>query len=263
MPGPGSTRKDRRDPAVVSDRHPLVVRQQRILRTKLLADRCRVMDARVEIGVVADLARQAERDPIQRHERLAKRRCCRAAAAQALADRPPQADVLGSGARRISRSCLSPSINPARLRSSTWSPIATPIRHPRACRPAIGTGRTAGSGSGTRVAGSFAESSQLVSAASCVSSRVRSWLSRVEVFLQALPASVVLVLQLRRFDRPAAVGRQTKRVSNMKAIVSLMTSGFERSARLAFSKVSASGPWPVMLLCRLAPPGAKPSALAS
>jgi hypothetical protein len=49
----------------------------------------------------------------------------------------------------------------------------------------------------------------------------------------------------------------------MNAIVSLMTSGFDRSAWLAFSKVAASGPCPVMLLCRLAPPGVKPSALAS
>ena len=85
---------------------------------------------------------------------------------------------------------------------------------------------------------------------------------RVEVLLQALPAAEVVVLQLGA-SSACRVGRQTARVSNMNAIVSLMTSGFERSARLAFSKVSASGPWPLMLLCRLAPPGTNPSALAS
>jgi hypothetical protein len=49
----------------------------------------------------------------------------------------------------------------------------------------------------------------------------------------------------------------------MKAIVSVTTSGLERSACEAFSKVAASGPCPVMPLCSDAPPGAKPSALAS
>jgi hypothetical protein len=49
----------------------------------------------------------------------------------------------------------------------------------------------------------------------------------------------------------------------MNAIVSSMTVGFDRSAVLAFSNVSASGPWPVKQLCRLAPPGANPSAFAS
>ncbi len=49
----------------------------------------------------------------------------------------------------------------------------------------------------------------------------------------------------------------------MKAMVSRMTSGLARSAALAFSKVAASGPCPVMQLCSDAPPGAKPSALAS
>ena len=60
-----------------------------------------------------------------------------------------------------------------------------------------------------------------------------------------------------------AVGRITARASNMKAMVSRTTSGFDRSAELALSNVAASGPWPVMQLCRLAPPGTKPSALAS
>jgi hypothetical protein len=49
----------------------------------------------------------------------------------------------------------------------------------------------------------------------------------------------------------------------MKAMVSATLCGLLVSAPLAFSKVPASGPWPLMQLCRLAPPGTKPSALAS
>src|SRR5690348_18038808 len=49
----------------------------------------------------------------------------------------------------------------------------------------------------------------------------------------------------------------------MKAIVSTMCCGLLVSLALALAKVSASGPCPLMQLCRLAPPGAKPSALAS
>jgi len=49
----------------------------------------------------------------------------------------------------------------------------------------------------------------------------------------------------------------------MNAIVSAMTEGWARSMLLCSSNVAASGPWPVIVLCRLAPPGRKPSALAS
>src|SRR5579883_1991643 len=49
----------------------------------------------------------------------------------------------------------------------------------------------------------------------------------------------------------------------MKAIVSVTCCGLLVSIALAFSKLAASGPWPLMQLCRDAPPGAKPPALAS
>src|SRR5215212_9767886 len=52
------------------------------------------------------------------------------------------------------------------------------------------------------------------------------------------------------------------RVSNMKASVSPRNFGSSFAA-LAESNVCASGPCPDMQLCRLPPPGAKPSALAS
>src|SRR5580698_6351674 len=58
------------------------------------------------------------------------------------------------------------------------------------------------------------------------------------------------------------VGRQAKRVSNMKASVPSSFTGLS-SAFEARSKVSASGPWPDMQLWSEAPPGTKPSALAS
>src|SRR3954467_7187008 len=48
----------------------------------------------------------------------------------------------------------------------------------------------------------------------------------------------------------------------MKASVSATRCGAS-SAALAFSKVAASGPCASMLLCRLTPPGTKPSAFAS
>ena len=45
---------------MIADRHPFVVRQQRIVRPEQLADIGRVVDADVEIGVVADARRQVQ-----------------------------------------------------------------------------------------------------------------------------------------------------------------------------------------------------------
>ncbi len=53
----------RRCTAVVADGHPFVVRQQRRVGTEQLADRGRMVDAGVEVGVVADTARQVQRRP--------------------------------------------------------------------------------------------------------------------------------------------------------------------------------------------------------
>ena len=75
---------------VVADRHPTVVRQQRVVGPEQPADRRRVVDARVEVGVVADLAGQAELDvrlPVQGGP---PRRGLLAARAQAGADRGAQ-----------------------------------------------------------------------------------------------------------------------------------------------------------------------------
>src|SRR5690242_18188320 len=58
------------------------------------------------------------------------------------------------------------------------------------------------------------------------------------------------------------VGQTTSWVSNMNASVLSSRWGFN-SALLARSNVSVSGPCPDMQLCRLAPPGRNPSALAS
>jgi hypothetical protein len=58
------------------------------------------------------------------------------------------------------------------------------------------------------------------------------------------------------------VGRITQRLSNMKAMVPSILCGL-RSASVAPLWLATSGPWSLMALCRLAPPGEKPPALAS
>ena len=70
----------------------------------------------------------------------------------------------------------------------------------------------------------------------------------------------------QRHNRAAARSQRAlrravrQRLSNMKAIVPSILSGLS-SASLAFCELSASGPWPLIWLCRLAPPGAKPPRL--
>src|ERR1700722_7692171 len=49
----------------------------------------------------------------------------------------------------------------------------------------------------------------------------------------------------------------------MNAIVSVMCAGTDVSAAMALANVAASGPWPLMQLCREDPPGTKPVLLAS
>ena len=56
--------------AVVADRHPLVVGQQRRVGAEHLADRVRVVDAGVEVAVVAHLHGQEELGLLHRHEVL-------------------------------------------------------------------------------------------------------------------------------------------------------------------------------------------------
>ncbi|MNN25742.1 hypothetical protein D3C81_1392280 [compost metagenome] len=54
----GAGRNYGRGAAVVADRHVLVVGQQRVVRAEQLADVLRMVDADVEVGVVADARRQ-------------------------------------------------------------------------------------------------------------------------------------------------------------------------------------------------------------
>src|SRR5258708_24801444 len=51
-----TTHANRRAAAVVTDRHPLVVRHERVLGAEQLAHRSRMVDARIEVGVVFDAA---------------------------------------------------------------------------------------------------------------------------------------------------------------------------------------------------------------
>src|SRR3984957_1142998 len=64
---------DGRTAAMVADRYPAVIRQQRIVRPHQPADRRRVMNRRVEIGVVADLRRQRILRVALRHQTAAQR----------------------------------------------------------------------------------------------------------------------------------------------------------------------------------------------
>ncbi len=204
-------RPDRRGPAVVADRHPLVVGQQRVVGAELPADRGGVVDAGVEVGVVADVAGQAasRRRPAARsaaaQARLAalpraqaRRRARGAAPRRALGAARHQAVHVGIGRRA-----------PAARRSSTWSPMATPMRQARRAAPR----RKRPNGRfwiGKSVAGSSADATQLCSAGSCVVDpvrrRVAAWPLRVEVLAQALPAAAVVGLQLGGVERVGASG---------------------------------------------------------
>ena len=214
---------DRRGAAVVADRHPLVVRQQRVVGAELLADRGRVVDAGVEVGVVADrgTARPSRRSACgtQRGAAVASARRCHA--------RRPGRDAPGA-ARAAARRLERPSAGSCRrCRSAPRGAGRGPGRRSRrrcARLRVVPARRKRPNGRfwiGKSLAGSLADSTQLRSAGSCVCRSRRSWLPRVEVLLQALPAAVVVVLQLRRLERVRGSAASTKRVSNMKAIVSL------------------------------------------
>ena len=92
-------RAQRRTAAVVADRHPLVVRQQRLVGAKQLADRRRVMNAGVEVGVVADAARHAHLGLRLRDEARSQRRGLFAAVAQRLRQGRTNRASIGMAAR--------------------------------------------------------------------------------------------------------------------------------------------------------------------
>jgi hypothetical protein len=93
-----AARADGRTAPVVPDRHPLVVGQQRVVGPEQLAHRGGVMDARVEVGVVADVARQRHLGLVLRHQQRAglgmpQRRGARGRGRQALEQRVAQSDA--------------------------------------------------------------------------------------------------------------------------------------------------------------------------
>ena len=88
---------DRGRAAVIGDRHPLVVRQQRIVGAEQPPDRGGVMDGGVEVGVVADVGGDAVLGRGLRHEQRAQRcglrprpRAAPATAPRAARSRPPR-----------------------------------------------------------------------------------------------------------------------------------------------------------------------------
>ena len=129
---------------MVADRHPLVVGQQRVVGPEQLADRGGVVDAGVEVGVVADAAGQRSSRPrpaARRHSsrKGALRRCRRPAPSDSAARRRrarprAQRHEARSGRRRPAApaAASTPSAQghcaAASCRSSTWSPMATPMR---------------------------------------------------------------------------------------------------------------------------------------
>ncbi len=125
--------------AVVSDGHPLVVGQQRILRTKERANVGGMIDRGVEIRVVADLNRQNHFDVLLRTQAQSGLGCDAASPRRAAqierdataASAPDQGPSKDSGATPCRRHRCGHPPRPAKRRSaaaprsSTWSPIAT------------------------------------------------------------------------------------------------------------------------------------------
>ena len=226
------------------------------------------MDRGVEVGVVADARPAARTRPAPAApgspRRLARLSDARDAAPRDSASRsaptrpaPSAISALSGGRRR------SPPRRPRRrrsrprvvrgARSSIWSPIATPPRSAlvRAARRKTPNGRF---WIGKSVPARWRDSTQLRSAGSWVSLSVLIGAAHgcagSKCFVSPCQQSLVVALQLRRLRSASSVGRIAQRVSNMNAIVSVIAVGCERSRLLAFSNVSASGPCPLMQLCR-------------
>ena len=132
---------DRRRAAVVADRHPGVVGQQRVVGAEQLAHRGGVVDAGVEVGVVADAAGQGVLDGRLRHQTRLQRRAALAALAQRHGQHRAQpaaragpsamkgaSSPSASGSSQAEATRPQPPCSRARRRSSTWSPMATPMR---------------------------------------------------------------------------------------------------------------------------------------
>ena len=175
---------------MIADRHPLVVRQQRRIGAEQLADVRRVIDRRVEVGVVADTRGHRVFDMAERSYRHAVRSafvgCAgpqrarqRTRRSDDHADRTLRHECVERGGVRVAErfgttdfAMLAREPATAR-RSSTRSPIGTPIRNAWAsgcvATPSGERCRTAGSGSGSRSRPRSAEATQLRSVGSCVS----------------------------------------------------------------------------------------------
>ena len=130
---------------MIADRHPLVVRQQRVVGAEQLADVGRVMDADIEVGVVADRRRQVQRAVGGLSAAGGSTLPCSARARREQLDKPSaqgparartkrQQRVQSVGPAAASAACrASPSSSPrgkSAARSRISSPIATPPRGP-------------------------------------------------------------------------------------------------------------------------------------
>ena len=107
----------------------------------------------------------------------------------------------------------------------------------------------------------MAEVTQLVRGAA-VMTFLRPWLrSRLEMLLQPLPALEVFMLQDAGVHRELGGAHDELRFEHEgQRVVEVLRLQLGVGGALEGLRI---GPWPAMQLCRLAPPGRKPSALAS
>ena len=140
---------DRRGAAVIADRHPLVVGHQRVVGAEQLADRGRVMDAGVEVGVVADAAGHVHLDARIALQGALPGGLLAAALGQAIGDRARSAwRFSGAGGHQRVHVVGVDQAGCSQVEHLVADRDADAQAHQR--RPPCESARTAGSGSGSR-----------------------------------------------------------------------------------------------------------------
>ncbi len=143
---------NRRSAPVIAHRQPLVIRQQRIVRPQHLADVGGVVNRCVEIGVIADLARQ-------QHPRAGHRRQQRFRAR--LAALQKCAECAGADRARAGAGIAITSFIDAMPKAAVASRIRSPIATPSCALPLVSNVPNGRFSRGKSHAGSLADSTQL------------------------------------------------------------------------------------------------------
>ena len=254
---------------MIADRHPLVVRQQRVVGAEQLADVGGVVDADIEVGVVADAGRQVHRAVGGR----VQQRLDPALLWRACGEQLARAGRAGPGAGPAPRARSGLRVGPA---AASAARPASPSSRPVASRAGRSRIIVADRDPAPRRAARRAEDAQrqvldrevgvtLGRGNPAAAARGRGW-RRSPLRLAAGSGRSASSAPGRSRRSPSAaawmpaakaVTRCGKRVSNMKAMVPSSLCGFS-SALLAPSKASRSGPCGSMVLCSEQPPGTKP-----